>query len=441
MSKSALFIGLMFFSQVSFGQNISVTFSAKGAATQIDSVTATNLRTNQSVTLPGNETLVLAANTGITSVSELAGMGIVFPNPFSGKAMFTTIVQKAQTVYLKVQNLAGQVIAQTKSFIQPGENEFALSLNTAGFYMVSLTTDQGTAGYKVICTGAGSAENSILYVGSGSNNRDNHYNLSQTGLKSSRAVYVLVFALGDIIRYTCTSGNYTTILTNSPTSTVKYEVELSACSDPDGKNYSIVKTGNQTWMAENMDWLPSVSPGLEGSETSPYYYVYDYEGTSVSDAKATVFYSTYGVLYNWAAASNACPSGWHLPTYGDWSVLVNFLKNNGYGYDGGEHIAKSLAATWGWRSSIDESAVGYQATNNSSGFNALAAGSRSSEGHFHGIIKVTPVYGETAQFWTATPQSSYPRNAYFLGLYTSEQDESFYWCFKSVGFSVRCLRN
>jgi len=43
----------------SFGQNISVTFTGTGAATQIDSVIATNLTTNQSVTLPGNETLIL----------------------------------------------------------------------------------------------------------------------------------------------------------------------------------------------------------------------------------------------------------------------------------------------------------------------------------------------------------------------------------------------
>ncbi|MFA5817292.1 MAG: hypothetical protein WC865_16935 [Bacteroidales bacterium] len=38
------------FSVTGIAQNISVTFTGTGAATQIDSVTATNLTTNQSVT-------------------------------------------------------------------------------------------------------------------------------------------------------------------------------------------------------------------------------------------------------------------------------------------------------------------------------------------------------------------------------------------------------
>lgn len=51
---------LLVFAAISLsGQNINVTFSGTGAATRVDHVTATNLRTDKSVTLPGNETLVL----------------------------------------------------------------------------------------------------------------------------------------------------------------------------------------------------------------------------------------------------------------------------------------------------------------------------------------------------------------------------------------------
>ncbi|MBS0010414.1 MAG: hypothetical protein KFF49_03335, partial [Bacteroidales bacterium] len=60
--------------------------------------------------------------------------------------------------------------------------------------------------------------------------------------------------------------------------------------------------------------LPSVSLSTEGNYTDPYYYVYGYEGSNVSEAKATINYQTYGVLYNWPAALTACPDGWHLPT-------------------------------------------------------------------------------------------------------------------------------
>ncbi|MGV8829877.1 MAG: FISUMP domain-containing protein [Breznakibacter sp.] len=46
-----------------------------------------------------------------------------------------------------------------------------------------------------------------------------------------------------------------------------------------------------------------------------------YEGTNISSAKAHVNYNTYGVLYNWTAACNVCPPGWHLPTETEWTTL------------------------------------------------------------------------------------------------------------------------
>ncbi|MFN2380349.1 MAG: FISUMP domain-containing protein, partial [Bacteroidales bacterium] len=78
--------------------------------------------------------------------------------------------------------------------------------------------------------------------------------------------------------------------------------------------YNWVRIGDQIWMAENLAYLPSVSPSSEGSETEPYYYVYAYDGSIVSEAKVTDNYNAYGVLFNWPAALTACPDGWHLPT-------------------------------------------------------------------------------------------------------------------------------
>jgi uncharacterized protein (TIGR02145 family) len=78
------------------------------------------------------------------------------------------------------------------------------------------------------------------------------------------------------------------------------------------------------------------------SETTPYYYVHGYNGTSISDAKATSNYTTYGVLYNWQAAmagslsstanpsgvQGVCPAGWHLPSDAEWTELSDFLGGN-----------------------------------------------------------------------------------------------------------------
>jgi len=103
----------------------------------------------------------------------------------------------------------------------------------------------------------------------------------------------------------------------------------------DSTNYKTVQIGNQCWMAENLAYLPDITSGYIISETAPCYYVYGYDGSSISDAKATINYSFYGVLYNWTAAMNGdassdsvpsgvqgiCPDGWHLPSDSEWMIL------------------------------------------------------------------------------------------------------------------------
>jgi hypothetical protein len=147
------------------GQTISITFTATGAASQIDSITATNLRTGKSITLPGSGTLVLSANSGIPAIFEGLGSVIVYPNPFAGQATFSAHVQTPQSVCLRVQNLVGQAVAQLEQFIMPGDNSFTLSLNTPGIYTISLISQQGTFSSKVICTGTDKSENRIQYTG------------------------------------------------------------------------------------------------------------------------------------------------------------------------------------------------------------------------------------------------------------------------------------
>ncbi|HLW09227.1 MAG TPA: SUMF1/EgtB/PvdO family nonheme iron enzyme, partial [Fermentimonas sp.] len=93
----------------------------------------------------------------------------------------------------------------------------------------------------------------------------------------------------------------------------------------DGNVYPTVTIGNQVWMAENLKYLPQVVGPATASETAPYNYVYDYNGTDVEAAKATENYSDYGVLYNWQAATEACPTGWHLPSDDEWRELTDFI--------------------------------------------------------------------------------------------------------------------
>lgn len=145
----------------------------------------------------------------------------------------------------------------------------------------------------------------------------------------------------------------------------------------DGNEYNWVRIGNQIWMSENLAYLPKVNLHSDGSHTEPFYYVMAYSGTNISTAKATDYYKTYGVLYNWTAAKASCPTGWHLPSDSEFTTLKYFLINNGYGFEGsGDDIAKSLAAKTNWDSySFPGTPGNSPENNNQSGFSGLPGGS------------------------------------------------------------------
>lgn len=166
----------------------------------------------------------------------------------------------------------------------------------------------------------------------------------------------------------------------------------------DGYVYKIVTIGEQTWMAENLAYLPSVNGVLENSTDEPRYYVYGYEGNDVSAAKATANYNTYGVYYNWTAAQTACPAGWHLPSVAEWEQLENYLIANGHNYDGtteGNKIAKAMAARTNWTSNTTPNTPGnLLLLNNSSRFGAFGGGLKD----YYGWLYI----GNIGDWWTST---------------------------------------
>lgn len=96
----------------------------------------------------------------------------------------------------------------------------------------------------------------------------------------------------------------------------------------DSTLYATIIIGNQLWMAENLRYLPSVNTPNDGSSSESRYYVSNYWGTDAILAKTTCAYEDYGVLYNWKAATSACPPGWHLPTLTDWNTMIAFLGDS-----------------------------------------------------------------------------------------------------------------
>lgn len=202
----------------------------------------------------------------------------------------------------------------------------------------------------------------------------------------------------------------------------------------DGNVYQTVTIGDQIWMAENLKYLPFVVGPDIGSNLSPYYYVNDFFGTDVNDAKRTENYNIYGVLYNWPAAINGalsssenpsgiqgvCPDGWHLPSNAEWQELVNFI--------GGEAAADLLIKT-----DTNKWAFSNENATNEFGFSALPGGSFSSSSN--NFIST----GLEGFWWTS--EAFDEENARLFRLSHENVVVIGFAALKASGFSVRCVKD
>ena len=202
--------------------------------------------------------------------------------------------------------------------------------------------------------------------------------------------------------------------------------------DRDLKVYKTVQIGEQTWMAENLNYADSVkTPSLKGKSGC----------NNGIEARCDVG----GRLYTWAAAIDSvslandadnpldcgngktcdlpkkiqgiCPDGWRLPNNSDWTELFAKVRE-----DMGEDVAPHLCTKSGWRESSKKAFDSY-------GFSAL------------------PIFdGEYAHFWSSEyvgPEDTYNRqgDAYVFDLSINYTNLWVSAARKYSRFSIRCIKD
>jgi len=201
---------------------------------------------------------------------------------------------------------------------------------------------------------------------------------------------------------------------------------ISGCESPsmDGHSYGVVEIGDQCWFAENLRTtvyadgaaIPEVTDNAAWAGLSTEARCdYDNDASNVA---------TYGRLYNWYAAtddSELCPTGWHVPTDGEWTALETYLGANGH--SGTEGTA--LKSTSGWNS-------GGNGTDDF-GFSALPGGYRNAWGGFFNAGA-----GAGGYWWSSSPSGGGAWHRFLTG---SNPDITRDVSNRRVGFSVRCLRD
>jgi uncharacterized protein (TIGR02145 family) len=193
----------------------------------------------------------------------------------------------------------------------------------------------------------------------------------------------------------------------------------------DGTTYSTVLIGDQCWIRENLSYLPQVDSSTHQNDTISFYYVYGYSGNSVGDAKSYDSYQNYGVLYNFPAAANACPEGWHLPEKEEWDALADYL--------GGKDIAGGkLKST----QTVPDPKPRWNSPNtaatNESFFSGFPGGNLNYQGSF--VFK-----GKHGYWWSSSSVQS--NKIWFYDLSYNNGELTEWYINKSSALSVRCIKN
>lgn len=193
--------------------------------------------------------------------------------------------------------------------------------------------------------------------------------------------------------------------------------------DGDGNIYEYVTIGTQEWLTTDLRTtkcndgtpIPLVTDNVvwDGLSTPAYSWYNNDMTTQIANG--------YSALYNWYAVEssycNICPTGWHVPTYAEWTILEDYL--------GGSSVAGGKMKETGlthWNNPNQDAT-------NESGWSGLPTGYR----------RISDAnLGNYGYWWSSTEYGSQAWQCflYFNSSYSTQNIGA-----KKFGHSVRCLRD
>jgi uncharacterized protein (TIGR02145 family) len=416
----------------SYGNQVSFTTSSPTLATvNTNSVTSIgmngavvegNIVSNGGVAVTMRGVAYGTMNNPTTSNSVVtAGGGTgVFAISLSGLTNVTAYNVRAYAI-----NSVGTAYGNQISFS-------TISLPTVTTTTVSgILSTQATSGGNVTSSGGGSVTARGVAYGTSQNpttlglttvngSGTGVFTSSMAGLSPTTLYYVRAYA-------TTSAGTAYGSQVSFTTTAVPFICGTNTVSDVDGNVYNTVQIGAQCWTQSNLKVSKyrngdNISTGLGNTvwsnTTSGAYAIYNND--PVNDG-------LYGKLYNHFAAMDSrglCPTGWHVPTDGEWTTLETFL--------GGSSVAGGAL-----KSTVTQPTPGgWLAPNsgatNSSGFAAGPGGKRDSDGAY-------TLLG-THGYWWSSSTSGFNGWYRYLG-YNGGGIYRLLNVDRRGGYSVRCVKD
>ena len=443
----------------SFAQVTTLTFTGKDVNelyVRLDRVIITNLTKSWQETIYYPDTVLIMGASGIEDTENASHFSLFqnVPNPFAGVSEFSMQLKEPQMVVISIYDMEGQMITEVEQSLPQGMHTFRLFLSTPQAYLLCVRAGTENASLTVINTD-NAGTNRIDYV------QNTNPVLWTSPLKSDKGGTDNPFSFGDEMEYigyatineteveserirqTQGASESFELLFTTPILDGQPCIGAPTLTDIDGNTYNTVRIGTQCWMKENLRTTKFANgSGIQLGTTTNSYVTYRYYPNNDENNVAV-----YGYLYNWKAvmgnaeSSNAnpsgvqgvCPAGWHVPSDAEWTQLTDYVRNvNLYLCSAdADFIAKAFAASLDWNSSTGTCCVGNTlSANNATDFSALPAG-------YYDANYAN--FGNNTGLWSSTQyDASYAR---IRSLEYNSAEVGNINGHKSVGFSVRCIRD
>ena len=256
--------------------------------------------------------------------------------------------------------------------------------------------------------------NTTVISGSGTGS----FTSNLTGLIPNSTYYVRAYAInsagtayGTALSFTSTSGGGDIV--SNPGAGVTF----------DGYTYNSIVLGNgQEWMAENLRTTTYANGDPIPNVTDVTQWINLTTGAWVHYNNDSQYENPYGKLYNWftvADPRNVCPTGWHVPSDSEWTVLAFYL--------GGGSVAGGKMKSTGTSYWISPNT----GATNESGFSGHPGGSL--------YFGLSQNIGTDALFWSSAEIDT--DNASSGHLFAENSFFGIGAISKTIGASIRCIKD
>jgi len=401
-------------------QDYLITFLGSGEINTVSTVVVENMTQGKSLTLNGSDILHLKST--VTEISDIIYNhtdGVQFyPNPMKEYSNMEFALTEGGVTNIELFDLAGRKLIQTQNYLNQGRHSYRITGVGNGIYVLKVTAGNYIFSGKLTSNRKTGELVKIEYQNS------IPYKPIPLETKSANSEIIMQYNTGDVLKFTGTSGIYSTITTDIPKQSKTLAFTFIPCTDVDGNNYQVLQIGTQFWMSENLNVTKyndgtNIPNGKDDLVRRAINYG-AYRNYNDKESYAT----TYGRLYNWHAVNTGklAPKGWQVPSDDDWSTLIAFM--GGEGIAGGK--LKATGSKWG---SPNTGAT------NESGFTGLpGCKTGDTDGGYYNI-------GTHGLWWTSSGLTGNYKD-YALSYLLSYDESS---CDRGEekkidGLSVRCIR-